>query len=168
MQLHKLTIHNFRGINHTEIYLKEHTVLLGANNVGKSTIIDATGLLLGKEKLVRNLNDYDFYKGSPKAADRILVQGLIGGFSTNDPTKNPLWFNDNNGGTIVWFNPKTKACKYGDFEEGYILCAEIAFCARFDEEELEFKTLRYFVDGESDPFEDENNLRRLSSVHVKE
>jgi putative ATP-dependent endonuclease of OLD family len=168
MQLYKLTIENFRGIRLAEIFLKNHMVLLGANNIGKSTIIDAMGLLLGKDKLVRNLNDYDFFGGNPKAADRITIKGLLGGFSTNDPSKHPEWFNDHNGGTITWFNPATKKCLYSDYQPDHLLTTEIAFCARFDEEDLEFKTLRYFRDGDGDPFEQEQNIKKLSSGHVKE
>ncbi|MHA4810202.1 ATP-dependent nuclease [Flavitalea flava] len=168
MLIYKLNILNFRGIKSAEIYLKDHSVLLGANNVGKSTIIDAIGLLLGKDKLVRNLNDYDFFGGNPKPADRIIIKGLLGGFASNDSLKHPEWFNDNHGGTPTWFNPITKECKYSDFEEGFTLCIEIAFSARFDEDDLEFNAIRYFVDGEGDAFEEESNIKKMSSGHIKE
>jgi putative ATP-dependent endonuclease of the OLD family len=168
MLLHKLTIKDFRGVKTAEIFLKTHMVFLGSNNIGKSTIIDAIGLLLGKEKVVRSLSDYDFFGGSPKPSDRILVTGLLGGFPSNDPSKYPTWFNDNNGGTITWFNPQTKELAYGDHKDGFFLCTEIAFCARFDEDDLEFKSIRYFSDGEGDPFEDETSLKKVSSNHIKE
>lgn len=41
MRLIKLRIHNFRGIIDQEIALKTYTLLVGPNNSGKSTIIDA-------------------------------------------------------------------------------------------------------------------------------
>jgi len=50
-----LSIHGFRGIENAEIVLGEHSVLLGTNNVGKSTIVDALGLVLGRDRLVRQL-----------------------------------------------------------------------------------------------------------------
>jgi hypothetical protein len=60
-----LRIEGFRGIGTADITFGQHTVLLGANNVGKSAIIDALGLVLGRDKLVRTLGDYDFFGGLP-------------------------------------------------------------------------------------------------------
>lgn len=66
MFLAKLSIKNFRGISQSEFKLTEHFMLLGNNNSGKSTIIDAIGLLVGKEALVKNIGDWDFFGGNPK------------------------------------------------------------------------------------------------------
>lgn len=41
MKLRRLQIHNFRGILDQEIDVKDYTLLVGPNNSGKSTIIDA-------------------------------------------------------------------------------------------------------------------------------
>lgn len=40
MKLRHLTIHNFRGIHDQEIAVDDYTLLVGANNAGKSTVID--------------------------------------------------------------------------------------------------------------------------------
>ena len=41
MRLQHLVIHNFRGILHQEIEVEPYTLLVGPNNAGKSTVIDA-------------------------------------------------------------------------------------------------------------------------------
>ena len=41
MRLHRLTIHNFRGIREESFAVHGYTLLVGANNAGKSTIVDA-------------------------------------------------------------------------------------------------------------------------------
>lgn len=64
MYLAKLNISNFRGVSKAEKKLSQHFILLGNNNSGKSTIIDAIGLVLGKESLVRNIGDWDFLEAT--------------------------------------------------------------------------------------------------------
>ncbi len=65
MKVEKLIIKNFRGIKSTELFLNGHTVIVGDNNVGKSTIIEAIDLVLGPERLSRYpvIDEHDFYAG---------------------------------------------------------------------------------------------------------
>lgn len=46
MKLHKLIIQNYRKLKNVTIYCADATFLIGANNVGKSTVLDALDLLL--------------------------------------------------------------------------------------------------------------------------
>ena len=41
MKVQRVTIHNFRGILDATMFISEYSLLVGANNAGKSTIIDA-------------------------------------------------------------------------------------------------------------------------------
>lgn len=41
MKINHIILHNFRGIIHEEFSLNDYTLLVGSNNAGKSTIIDA-------------------------------------------------------------------------------------------------------------------------------
>jgi predicted ATP-dependent endonuclease of OLD family len=155
MYLAQLTISNFRGIKNANINLSGHTILLGNNNSGKSTIIDAIGLLLGKETLVRNINDFDFFGGNPQPDDRILLKGALTGFSSDNETEHAEWFNDNRGGIAKWFDPLTNTIHTEQNEGSTLkLAVELGFAARFDKDDLEFETKRYFYLSDVDPFDD--------------
>jgi predicted ATP-dependent endonuclease of OLD family len=156
MYLAKLNISNFRGIKKAEIKLSQHFILLGNNNSGKSTIIDAIGLVLGKESLVRSIGDWDFFGGNPQPQDRIIISGLLTGFALNDETRNKEWFNNNNGGIPKWYNEETgEILNAQDEQQSLKLAVEIGFAARFNKEDLEFETIRYFSSGITDPFEED-------------
>lgn len=65
MRIVRVKIENFRGIAEGEIFLTDHAVLVGDNNVGKSTILEAIDLVLGPERLSRRpvIDEHDFYGG---------------------------------------------------------------------------------------------------------
>ena len=42
MRICQIELHNFRGIKEGKVILPKHAVLLGANNAGKTTIIEAS------------------------------------------------------------------------------------------------------------------------------
>ncbi len=80
MKISKLTIKNFRGIREAELLFPDHVVLIGDNNVGKSTIFEALDLVLGPERLGRRpiVDEHDFYLGEYEAnsegADAPVIQ----------------------------------------------------------------------------------------------
>ncbi len=51
MKLSRLKIQNFRKLNNVEIILSDASFLIGANNAGKSSTLDAIGFLLSNQKL---------------------------------------------------------------------------------------------------------------------
>lgn len=63
MKINRLIIENFRGIKAAEIKFPDHVVLIGDNNTGKSTILEAINLVLGPDRLRRRppINEHDFY-----------------------------------------------------------------------------------------------------------
>lgn len=97
MRIEKLTIKNFRGISEAEIYFSGHTVLIGDNNAGKTTILEAIDLVLGPDRINRvpTIDEHDFFNGKyleidsnkPEIAIEIVITDL------NDSQKNR--FNDN-------------------------------------------------------------------------
>lgn len=167
MYISLLEIYGFRGIKSAQFSLKPHTVLLGPNNVGKSAIVDAVGLLLGRERLVKDLGDHDFFGSNPRPESRIMLKATIAGFEPNDPEHHPRWFNTNDGGIPLWWDSATFSVSPEKESKDAKLCIQVGFSARFDEETLEFETIRYFVDGEGDPFEDPNIIR-VKLEHLKE
>lgn len=70
LQISCLTIKNFRGIKNATIHPPQHAVLLGDNNTGKTTILEAIDLVLGPDRLNRTppIDEHDFYQGKYRAA----------------------------------------------------------------------------------------------------
>ncbi len=65
MRVRRLTITNFRGVASGTIDFHGHTLLVGGNNIGKSTICEALDLVLGPERLFRRpvIDEHDFHNG---------------------------------------------------------------------------------------------------------
>jgi putative ATP-dependent endonuclease of OLD family len=65
MRIAHLRITNFRGISHAELTLPEHAVLIGDNNSGNSSTIEAIDLVLGPDRINRiaPIDEHDFYAG---------------------------------------------------------------------------------------------------------
>ena len=55
-------------------------VLVGPNNCGKATVIEALALLFGRDRMVRTLTEYDFFGGNPQPTDRIRLIATVTGF----------------------------------------------------------------------------------------
>lgn len=66
MKIVRLFLSNFRGIKFAEIHFNGHTLLVGPNNVGKSTVLEALDLVLGPDRLARfpPVEEYDFYNAT--------------------------------------------------------------------------------------------------------
>ena len=66
MKVVRLTIANFRGIKSAELLFEGHTLMVGTNNVGKSTICEALDLVLGPDRLNRfpPVDEFDFYNAT--------------------------------------------------------------------------------------------------------
>ena len=76
MKVRRLTISNFRGVAHGVVAFDGHTLLVGGNNVGKSTICEALDLVLGPERLYRRpvVDEHDFHCGRYKTNDGELIE----------------------------------------------------------------------------------------------
>jgi putative ATP-dependent endonuclease of the OLD family len=70
-----VSIKNFRGIQASTIVLPKHAVLLGDNNTGKTTVLEAIDLLLGPDRLNRTppIDEHDFYQSKYVAAAQAAV-----------------------------------------------------------------------------------------------
>lgn len=157
MQIAKLDIRNFRGIQAGAVHFAPHTVLVGANNCGKTTVIEALALLFGRERMVRQLTEHDFFGSSPQPADRIRLVATVIGFENDDPTLHLDWFRDDRG-IVKWWDPLTLTVHPVRVNPGCKLACQVAFAARFDRPSLEVETLRYFHDDDAggDVFDDES------------
>lgn len=107
MKVARLKIQNFRGIKSAELHMPDHVVLVGDNNVGKSTVFEALDLALGSERLSRNpkIDEHDFHLGkyiTPTGEPRAEVKVEVVVTKLNDDQKNK--FVD----FVEWWNTSTK------------------------------------------------------------
>lgn len=156
MQIADLRIENFRGIRNGHIRFGPHTVFVGPNNCGKTTVIEALALLFGRDRMVRALTEHDFFGSDPQPADRIRLVATITGFDGDEPADHADWFRDDRG-VIKWRNPATGNVSATRDDPAWRLACQIGFCARFDRPSLEVETIRYFHDDDAvaDAFVDE-------------
>jgi putative ATP-dependent endonuclease of OLD family len=73
VRIARLNIKNFRGIREGELLIPSHAVLVGDNNIGKSSLLEAVDLVLGPERLARRpvIDEHDFYAGQYMSADGV-------------------------------------------------------------------------------------------------
>jgi predicted ATPase len=157
MYIARLRISGFRGIQEADVRLSPQSVLVGPNGCGKSTIVDAISLALGRTKMVRSLTEHDFTGSDPMAATRIKIIVTITGFANDDPDEHDMWFRADRA-VPKWLG--TDGQEYAEADADRKLCANVGFCARFDRDELEVVSVRYFHDDDdtADPFSDESGF----------
>ncbi|MCM5680114.1 AAA family ATPase [Schlegelella sp. S2-27] len=155
MQLASLSVRNFRGIREADLRLNQHNVFIGANNSGKTTVIEALALLFGRDRMVRSLTEHDFYGGNPGPTDRIKLTATIVGFKSNDASKHTDWFGPDRA-VPKWVHEETGELLPEPVNAKSVLACQVGFAARFERMSLEVETVRYFVDdAEADVFEDD-------------
>jgi putative ATP-dependent endonuclease of OLD family len=155
MKIADLKILNFRGVQSAHLKFADHTVLIGPNNCGKSTVIEALALLLGRDRLVRDMTEHDFFGSDPSATDRVSIVATLTGFPGDDPDRNTDWFREERG-VQKWLDTSTGVF-HAAYSEGRKLACQIGVAARFDRDALDVEVIRYFHDDDevSDVFDAE-------------
>ena len=170
MRISRLTIRGFRGVQAGDLLLGSHSVLVGPNNVGKTTVIEALALLFGRDRLVRALTEHDFFGSSPTEQDRILITATLTDFAGNEPNQNREWFGVELG-VDKWLHPQSGELLPAPDGDGCRLAVQLGFAARFNVDTLEVETLRFFVDDDSDigdPFDAEETIRTVRGRTLQE
>jgi putative ATP-dependent endonuclease of OLD family len=160
MKILRLRIEGFRGIEKADIKFSGHTVLIGPNGCGKSSVVDALSLVLGRSRMVRPLTEHDFTASDPGPASRIRIVATLAGFSSDDPGDHDDWFQSGRA-VPKWFDDQgQEQTQPGPNRK---LCANVGFCARFDRDELDIVSIRYFHDDDdaTDPFDDDGGLMQI-------
>lgn len=147
MQVADLKIEGFRGIQSGHLRFGKHAMFVGPNNCGKTTIIEALTLLFGRDRLIKELTEHDFFGGNPQPQDRIRLIATIIGFDGDDIGQHPEWFRDDRG-IPKWWNPSDGQLHATRDNQEWKLACQIAFAARFDRPSLEVETARYFHDDD--------------------
>ena len=156
MKLVAFSIRGFRGVQQVDMRFGQHDVLVGPNGAGKSTIIDALSLVFARTRLVRDLTEHDFFGSRPEATSRIRIVATLAGFDGDDPERNDTWFREGRA-VPKWWNSSSGQIEPEAGHHAQTLCAQVAFAARFDLEDLVVESIRYFHDDDEveDPFLDD-------------
>jgi putative ATP-dependent endonuclease of OLD family len=152
-----LKIENFRGVRSGFVRFGKHPVFVGDNNTGKTTLIEALTLLLGRDRLVRELTEHDFYGSCPQPVDRIKLVATLTDFPNDDPEQSSHWFRDSRA-VVKWLDVATGTIHPRRDNQAWKLSCQIAVQARFDHESLAVEMHRYFHDHDEpvDPFAEDS------------
>lgn len=147
MKVAKLKIQNFRGIKESTLYFPDHTVLVGDNNVGKSTVFEALDLALGPDRLNRHpkIDEHDFYLGGYISAEgeprkEVRVEATVTALNEEQQVR----FAD----YIEWWNTKAKTFLNAPIEgvddPDVHAAIRISFIGYYDPEEDDFQGETHF------------------------
>lgn len=160
MRVVRLTISNFRGIQGAELLFNGHTLLVGPNNVGKSTILEALDLVLGPDRISRfpPVEEFDFHNanyfqpadkegGEPKAVPfriEVVLTDL-----TQEVERRC-------GGHIEFWNPpETRLLAQGEASAanppGTVSCLRLETVGLYNPEEDEFEAQTWFSHSPTAP-----------------
>lgn len=154
MKVSKLKIQNFRGIKSADLLLPDHVVLIGDNNVGKSTIFEALDLVLGPDRLGRRpvVDEHDFYHSEYRSYDdqpqpEILVEATV----THLNAEQRVRFKD----YVEWWDCDKNELLTGpppaDVDQDQIVHAlRLTFSGLYDDEEDDFFGTTYFSKSENE------------------
>ena len=147
MKIERLTISNFRGIKNAQILFHGHTVLIGDNNAGKSTILESIDLVLGPDRLSRVpvINEHDFYNGKylgeEQNAIKIQIEVIVGNLSKKQKRKfaNNIEFWDSDKCELIE-SPPINQIESKTVDE----VIRVAFTGFYDSEEDDFTGETFF------------------------
>lgn len=154
MKVVRLTIENFRGVKNAELLFDGHTLFVGPNNVGKSTICEALDLALSPDRLNRTpaIDEFDFYnadywkppekEGEAGKSVPLRVEVVLTEPSASVLTKC--------GGHLeFWHTKEKRLLKEGEADlvkpPISVACLRLETIGRYDEEEDEFEAKTYFA-----------------------
>lgn len=168
MRVRHLRVQNFRGIEDSEIHFKTHTLLVGGNNAGKSTICEALDLVLGTERLYRRpvVDEHDFYLGRYLDSEGTPVEIRIDVILTQlTPEERRRYGNRH---LRLWDD---EASEFIDEEEGGVdrsgdesvdWALPVCFIGRYDREEDDFVGDTFFCNPE--PLIDADDAETLAEL----
>ncbi len=163
MKIRRLKLKNFRSVAKGEILFPDHTVIIGGNSVGKSTMCEALDLLLGPDRLARSspIDEHDFlercYLDSEQAPIlielEVVLTDLTAAILTKFRTHREYW----NTATNKLLDETAVPEDLDD--ENVVPALRIKFEGCYDIDEDEFKAETFFA---SPPPEDESRRAKVS------
>jgi putative ATP-dependent endonuclease of OLD family len=179
VKVSRLLIKNFRGVREASLLFPDHTVLIGDNNTGKSTVLEALDLALGPDRLSRPtpIDEHDFHLGAyldddkePDADEqpRIVVEATITDLSKDQQAH----FN----AYIEWWNT-AKSDLYVEADAPGLDAAptvpalRVTFIGRYDSIEDDFEGKTYFAtsldDGNEPQFFGKRDKQRCGFLYLR-
>jgi len=147
MKVARLQIINFRGIRSATLKFADHVVLVGDNNVGKSSVFEALDLALGPDRLSRRpkIDEHDFHLGDYVSAEgqprkEVKVEVTISGLSAEQQDR----FVD----AIEWWDTSNHELQVAPIEgvdhPEVQAALRVTFVGFYDPEEDDFDGETYF------------------------
>ncbi|HEX3625925.1 MAG TPA: AAA family ATPase [Verrucomicrobiae bacterium] len=160
MRISRIKIENFRGIKSGELLFPKYAALVGDNNSGKSTVLEAIDLCLGPERLSKHpvIDEHDFYAGRYLDKEENSVEIKVEIIVTDLSDEQKRFFRNH----IEWWNDAEKSLLAGPPPEGtdaanVLAALRVGFRGLYNAEEDDFEGSTYFLspvrdDGELDAF----------------
>lgn len=153
MKITKINIKNFRGILDGEVRLDGHSVLVGDNNSGKSTVLEAIDLVLGPERLSKSsaIDEHDFYGGNYFDSEGKPIPITIEVVVVDLSEEQQIYFRDH----LEWWDTETKTLLAGPPVENtnkatVIPALRLGFEGSYDKEEDDFVVATHFMSPSND------------------
>ncbi|QQX76007.1 MULTISPECIES: ATP-dependent nuclease [Aequorivita] len=168
MKVSKLSISNFRGIKESTLYFNGHVLLVGRNNIGKSTICEALDLVLGPDRINRPsaIDEYDFYNGEYILQNGELVEINIEVVLIDISEELKSIFRSH---LEFWHMGKKEILQEGEIEdadeEHTQECLRIKFVGNYDKEEDEFVAKTFYSHS---PNEEEGVFSELTKFRKRQ
>ena len=163
MRIRRLKLENFRSVADGEVMFPDHTVVIGGNSVGKSTLCEALDLLLGPDRLSRSnpIDEHDFferrYLNDDKDPILIKLEVVLTGLTEDVLTKFRIHLEYWNTATGELLDETGEP---EDTDGGEVVPAlRVKFEGAYDIEEDEFRAETYFA---SPPVDDEERRPRVT------
>ena len=163
MRIRRLKLSHFRSVAEGEVVFPGHTVIIGGNSVGKSTICEALDLLLGPDRLSRStpIDEHDFFQRRYLDADgapiliklEVVLTDLVDDVLTKFRMHLEYW----NTATDSLLD-ETSAPEDVDNDD-VVPALRIKFEGAYDIEEDEFRAETYFA---SPPVDEEERRARVT------
>lgn len=145
MRVCKLQIKNFRCVKEASMIFGGHTLLIGGNNVGKSTVCEALDMVLGPDRLNKSphIEEFDFYNGMYIDDENNPIQASVEVTLTDlsDEVRNTC------GNHLeFWHIQETRILGEGEISqtENAIPCLRLKMIASYIADEDEFEAGVYF------------------------
>lgn len=156
MRIQILDIKNFRGIASGHVVFRKHSLLVGGNNIGKSTVCEALELVLGPERIYHRpiIDEHDFYCGNYQRDDGYSLEIVIRVVLTDLNHKQQLRFCQHlrrwDKGQLKFVDEEADGISHAD-GPNVDWALPVVFIGRYDPEEDDFIGDTFFDHPMDDP-----------------